>query len=136
MKPFEPPKLAGLKRGPNAVERAAERDVIATKVAIYNAVTDGRTRMIRLDDITVPPVRMRQLHPEKVDEFAESIAARGRLQPIIIRPQDSGYVLVVGSHRLEAVRKLGHEAIVASSTAWTPTKPCLPRSTKIWCEPI
>ena len=70
-----------------------------------------QTKMIRLADITVPPDRMRQLHPEKVDEFAESIAARGQLQPIIIRPQDSGYVLVVGSHRLEAVRKLGHEAI-------------------------
>jgi ParB-like nuclease domain len=70
-----------------------------------------QTKMIRLVDITVPPDRMRQLRPEKVDEFAESIAARGQLQPIIIRPQDSGYVLVVGSHRLEAVRKLGHEAI-------------------------
>ena len=70
-----------------------------------------QTKMIRLADITVPPDRMRQLRPEKVDEFAESIAARGQLQPIIIRPQNSGYVLVVGSHRLEAVRKLGDEAI-------------------------
>jgi hypothetical protein len=34
------------------------------------------------------------------------------LQPIIVRPRgDTDYLLVVGSHRLEAVRKLGHEAI-------------------------
>ncbi len=36
-----------------------------------------KTKMIRLDDITVPADRMRQLRPEKVDEFAESIAAPG-----------------------------------------------------------
>jgi hypothetical protein len=55
---------------------------------------------------------MRKLRPEKVDDVAESIAARGQLQPIIVRPRgDTDYLLVVGSHRLEAVRKLGHEAI-------------------------
>jgi hypothetical protein len=70
-----------------------------------------QTKMIRLADIAVPPDRLRQLHSEVVDELAESIKQQGQLQPIIIRPQDSGYVLVVGSHRLEAVRKLGHEAI-------------------------
>jgi uncharacterized ParB-like nuclease family protein len=71
-----------------------------------------RTNMIRLDDIVVSADRMRRLRPEKVDEFAESIAARGQLQPIIVRPRgDTDYLLVVGSHRLEAVRKLGHEAI-------------------------
>ena len=46
-----------------------------------------RTKMIRLDDIVVSADRMRQLRPEKVDEFAESIAARGQLQPIIVRPR-------------------------------------------------
>jgi ParB-like chromosome segregation protein Spo0J len=38
------------------------------------------------------------------------------LQPIIVRPRgDTDYLLVVGSHRLEAVRKLGHEAIEQAS---------------------
>jgi ParB family transcriptional regulator, chromosome partitioning protein len=75
-------------------------------------MTKPQTKMIRLDDITVPPDRMRQLRSEKVDEFAESIAARGQLQPIIVRPRgDTDYLLLVGWHRLEAVRKLGHEAI-------------------------
>jgi uncharacterized ParB-like nuclease family protein len=75
-------------------------------------MSKAKTQMIKLRDIVVPPNRMRQLRPEKVDEFAESIAARGQLQPIIVRPRgDTDYLLVVGSHRLEAVRKLGHEAI-------------------------
>jgi uncharacterized ParB-like nuclease family protein len=75
-------------------------------------MSKAKTQMIKLRDIVVPPNRMRQLRPEKVDEFAESIAARGQLQPIIVRPRgDTDYLLVVGSHRLEAVRKLAHEAI-------------------------
>ena len=75
-------------------------------------MSKAKTQMIKLRDIVVPPNRMRQLRPEKVDEFAESIATRGQLQPIIVRPRgDTDYLLVVGLHRLEAVRKLGHEAI-------------------------
>ena len=95
------------KRGPIAIERAAERDVMASKVA----ATGGRTRMIKLDHITVPPDRMRQLRSDLIDELAESIKQQGQLQPIIVRPQDFGYALTAGRHRLEAVRKLGHEEI-------------------------
>jgi hypothetical protein len=36
------------KRGPDATERAAERDVMAMKVAVYKAVTGSRTQMIPL----------------------------------------------------------------------------------------
>jgi hypothetical protein len=67
--------------------------------------------MIPLDDIIVPKDRMRQLRPEKVDEFAESIAAQGQLQPIIVRPYRGKYLLVVGWHRLEAKRKLERKTI-------------------------
>ena len=70
-----------------------------------------KTKMIQLADIVVPPDRMRQLRPEKVNEIAESIAARGQLQAIIVQPQDSGYVLAAGRHRLEARRQLGHAEI-------------------------
>ena len=56
-----------------------------------------QTKMIRLADITVPPDRMRQLRPDLVDELAESIKHQGLLQPIIIRPQDSGYALNASS---------------------------------------
>jgi N6-adenosine-specific RNA methylase IME4 len=60
--------------------------------------------------------RMRKLRPELVDELAESIRVQGLLHPIILRPRSRdgiGYLLVVGRHRLEAVRKLKHDNIRA-----------------------
>jgi hypothetical protein len=50
-------------------------------------MTKPKTKMIPLADITVPENRMRQLRPEKVDEIAESIAAHGLFQAIIVRPK-------------------------------------------------
>jgi hypothetical protein len=67
--------------------------------------------MIGLRGISVQPDRMRSLRTELVDELAESIKERGQLQPIIVRPRKLGYFLVAGRHRLEAVKKLEHEAI-------------------------
>jgi hypothetical protein len=75
------------------------------------------TVIIGLSGISVPPDRLRALQPDKVLELAESIKQRGRLlQPIVVRPRngaDNGYWLVGGWHRLEAVRKLGHDCIEA-----------------------
>jgi ParB family transcriptional regulator, chromosome partitioning protein len=67
----------------------------------------AKNQKVALGDIIVPPNRMRQLRPEVVDEIAESIAVRGQLQPIIVRPRGAKYLLVGGWHRLEGVRKLG-----------------------------
>jgi ParB/RepB/Spo0J family partition protein len=78
---------------------------------------DAPVRMVRLDDIEVAPDRMRALRPEKVDEIAESIQARGRLlQPVVVRPRKGSgrYWLVSGWHRFEAVRKLGHDRMAAA----------------------
>ncbi|MGO9047201.1 MAG: MT-A70 family methyltransferase [Rhodomicrobium sp.] len=69
---------------------------------------------IRIADLVVPHDRMRKLRPEKVDEIAESVAAQGLLQPIIVRPRGAAnFWLVAGHHRLEAVRKCGHDSISA-----------------------
>ena len=80
--------------------------------------TDAPVRMVRLGHIEVAPDRMRALRPEKIDEIAESIQARGRLlQPVVVRPRKGSggrYWLVAGRHRFEAVRKLGHDRIAAT----------------------
>jgi ParB/RepB/Spo0J family partition protein len=69
---------------------------------------------IRVADIVVPQDRMRKLRPETVDEIAESIAAQGLIEPIILRPRGAAnFWLIVGRHRLEAVRKCGHDRIRA-----------------------
>jgi hypothetical protein len=77
-----------------------------------------KIQMIELDGIAVPPVRMRNLRLEIVDELAESIRARGLLQPIVVRPSPGfdiggGYTLIAGRHRLAAVKKLDLPSIRA-----------------------
>jgi N6-adenosine-specific RNA methylase IME4 len=76
-------------------------------------MSEGHTKDIALNCITVPRDRMRRLRPEKVDELAESIYARGLLQPIVVRHRQGRYELVLGEHRRKAVEQLGHERIRA-----------------------
>jgi N6-adenosine-specific RNA methylase IME4 len=80
--------------------------------AIAQAAT---TNCVPVADITVIPNRMRRLRPDVVNELAESIAAQGLLHPITLRKRasDGAHVLVAGRHRLEAVRKLGHQTVAA-----------------------
>ncbi|OJW66779.1 MAG: chromosome partitioning protein ParB [Sphingomonadales bacterium 63-6] len=60
------------------------------------------------------PVSAIQPHPdqprryfdeEALDELAASIAARGVIQPVIVRPVDGGYQLVAGERRWRAAQK-------------------------------
>jgi N6-adenosine-specific RNA methylase IME4 len=71
---------------------------------------DGVTiKMVGLGGIAVSDHRLRKLRPEVVEELAESILQQGLLQPIRLRPRSrggSGYILVAGRHRLEAVRSI------------------------------
>jgi uncharacterized ParB-like nuclease family protein len=73
------------------------------------------TNDVSVADIIVIPNRKRRLRLDVVNELAESIAAQGLLHPITLRKcaSDGAHVLVAGHHRLEAVRKLGHESIRA-----------------------
>ena len=86
------------------------RNIPSTAIA-QAAITNG----VPVADITVIPDRMRRLRPDVVDELAVSIAAQGLLHPITVRKRasDDAHVLVAGRHRLEAVRKLGHQAVAA-----------------------
>ena len=84
---------------------------IPSAVIAQAASTNG----VPVADITVIPNRMRRLRPDVVEELAELIAAQGLLHPITLckRAGDGAHVLVAGLHRLEAVRKLGHETVAA-----------------------
>jgi len=77
---------------------------------------DCTTREIGLNGIAIPPDRLRQLRSEVVDQLVDSIREQGLLHPIIVKPRSEtgiGFILVAGWHRLEAVRKLGLDAIRA-----------------------
>lgn len=65
-------------------------------------------KTIRIDTITILPNRQRALFdPAKMHEFADGISKRGLLHPIILRPGESGsLILVAGERRLRAVGDL------------------------------
>jgi ParB/RepB/Spo0J family partition protein len=60
---------------------------------------------LALDEIVVRE-NVRDLDDEHVDNLARSIALRGLLVPLIVRPTQAGYELVAGYHRMAACRKL------------------------------
>jgi ParB/RepB/Spo0J family partition protein len=74
-------------------------------MAISTTPASGELRLA-LDDILVGD-NVRDLDEAHVDSLAQSIALRGLLVPLIVRPTDAGYELVAGFHRYHACRKLG-----------------------------
>jgi ParB/RepB/Spo0J family partition protein len=70
-------------------------------------------RVLKIEDIYVPVKRRKSLDPTRVAELADSILESGQKTPIQVRPDDKGYVLVEGLHRLEACKALGETTIVA-----------------------
>ena len=75
---------------------------------------NATTVNVPLSKIDVPPNRIREADPEKVDELTVSLAEIGQLQPIELRPADDGrYLLNIGLHRLLATQRLGRTEIEA-----------------------
>jgi ParB family chromosome partitioning protein len=67
--------------------------------------TFGGELRLALDDISVRE-NVRELDSAHVQSLAQSIALRGVLVPLIVRPVDGGYELVAGYHRIAACRLL------------------------------
>jgi ParB/RepB/Spo0J family partition protein len=66
-----------------------------------------------LDSISNPTLNLRPVSQSAVDDLAKSIAGSGLLQPVMVRPDKSGYQLVFGLHRVLACRSLGWKKIPA-----------------------
>jgi ParB family chromosome partitioning protein len=64
----------------------------------FEAITEQKGQPAKLQDI---------------DELADSIDKNGLMQPIIVRPVESGYELIDGHRRVKAMRKLGRGQILA-----------------------
>jgi len=54
-----------------------------------------------------PDQPRRTFDPEALRELAESIRERGLLQPIVVRPQGEGFVIIAGQRRYEASKLIG-----------------------------
>ena len=60
-------------------------------------------RLVPVDQIDPNPYQpRREMDPKALAELAESIRTHGVLEPIIVRPVDSRYELVVGERRWRA----------------------------------
>ena len=69
---------------------------------------------INIDEILPTIVKLRPLDEKIVVELMDSIRSNGLLQPITVKTVgEKRYRLVFGSHRLEAVRRLGWKTIPA-----------------------
>jgi sulfiredoxin len=64
-----------------------------------------------IDDVRVPVKRLKTLDAAKVEMIAGDILDNGQLTPIRVRAAKTGYVLIEGLHRLEALRALGESKV-------------------------
>lgn len=71
---------------------------------------------LQVADIYVPGPRKKTLEPAKVDTLANDILENGQTTPIRVREGKGRYVLVEGLHRLEALKALGEDRVVAYIT--------------------
>ncbi len=62
-------------------------------------------------EVRVPVKRVKTLEPDKVQTLAEDILDNGQKVPIRVRNAKTGYVLIEGLHRLEAMKALGEQTI-------------------------
>ncbi len=61
-----------------------------------------------IDSIEPNPYQPRRIfNKESIKELAQSIRVDGLIQPIVVRPQGDGYLLVVGERRLRAAKVAG-----------------------------
>ena len=70
---------------------------------------------IRIDvsNVYVPTKRRNGLDLERVNHLANDILEHGLKMPILVRRDESRFVLVEGLHRLEACKALGEQTIKA-----------------------
>lgn len=71
------------------------------------------TQSYPIAKIYVPGKRAKTLDPAKVEQIAESILEVGQTTPIRVRADGERFVLLEGLHRLEALKALGEDTILA-----------------------
>jgi ParB family chromosome partitioning protein len=74
----------------------------------------GGVREIEISRIKANPNQPRvEFNEEALDELADSIRERGILQPILLRPDGDGYMIIAGERRWRAAQRVQLHAIAA-----------------------
>ena len=76
--------------------------------AEYSRVMDIPIDKIRPPKFVLRPVRTKSV---RYAEMLDSIREHGVLQPVLVRPVQGGYELVVGNHRFTCSKQLHHDTI-------------------------
>jgi len=79
-----------------------------------DAASKGGVREVEIGRIRPNPHQPRtQFNDESIAELADSIAERGVLQPILLRPAGEGFQIVAGERRWRAAQRAGLHSIPA-----------------------
>jgi len=106
-------KKRGLKRGLDVLLSGMDSESLQD-------VTEGRDKQTTsLDEIPIDQICRGRYQPRRemensaLEELADSIRAQGLMQPIVIRPIESGYEIIAGERRWRAAQMAGLTAIPA-----------------------
>lgn len=105
---MSPPSRTPPKRG-----RVRLADLTATPIIALRTAPDlSQAIPLALDRVVPSPHNARREIPrdQAFIELKDSIRENGVLQPILVRPDGTGHMLIAGHRRLEAVRDLAVEA--------------------------
>ena len=101
-----PKRPSGLGRGLNALLGEIQRDAHVTATPGETAPSGTSVRLLPIAAIAPHPEQPRRhFDVSALDELAQSIAERGVIQPIVVRPQGEGYQIVAGERRWRAAQR-------------------------------
>jgi ParB family transcriptional regulator, chromosome partitioning protein len=76
--------------------------------ALLPKIDRGGVEQVNLEQLQVSPYQPRKrMDPEAIAELSASIAEKGVLQPLLVRPSDTGYEIVAGERRFRAAKQAG-----------------------------
>ncbi len=108
-------KKRGLGRGLDALLSTAGANASASAESHADSRVDGELRELDIDIIQRGKYQPRiDMHPQALEELADSIRAQGVVQPIVVRPIGQGrYEIIAGERRWRASQLAGKHSIPA-----------------------
>ena len=95
-----PAKRSSLGRGLDALLPKTEKD------------KDKGVDQLPVDTLSVSSYQPRKyIDPEAIAELASSVAQKGILQPLLVRPLEKGYEIVAGERRFRAAQQVGLKTV-------------------------
>lgn len=80
--------------------------------ALLPKVERGGVEQVNLEQLHVSPYQPRKrIDPEAIAELSSSIAEKGVLQPLLVRPSATGYEIVAGERRFRAAKQAGLNSV-------------------------